>query len=379
MNIQYTKQQELITKMVREFAAKEVNPIVAEIDKTERFPLEVVKKMGECGLMGLPIPREYGGAGADYVSYAIAMEELAKSYSVMATIMGAHISLCTWPIFNFGTEEQKQKYVIPLAKGEKLGAFGLTEPNAGSDSAAQQTRAEDCGDYWLLNGSKLFITNGGYADVFVIFAMTDKSKGNHGISAFILEKGDEGFSIGKTEDKLGIRASSTTELIFQNCKIPKDRLLGRVNEGFKVAMITLDGARIGVAAQAVGIAQGAFDITVEYMKQRKQFGKKLSKFQYMAFEMADMRTKIHASRLMVYEAACLKDAHKPHGINSAMAKLLSSETAMQTAVKCVQFHGGYGFIKDYPIERYFRDAKITEIYEGTSEIQRLVISGDIFK
>ncbi len=379
MDFQLNKQHELVRKMVREFAKNEIEPIASEIDETEEFPAEIVKKMGKLGIMGLPIPREYGGAGADYVSYSILLEELSKSYAAIGTIVAAHTSLCTWPILAFGTEEQKQKYVVPLAKGEHLGAFGLTEPNAGSDSAAQQTRAEDCGDYWLLNGAKVFITNGGYADTFMCLAMTDKSKGNHGISAFIIEKGDPGFSIGKTEDKLGIRASSTTELIFQNCRIPKDRLLGNVNEGFKVAMATLEGGRIGIAAQAVGIAQGAMDLTVEYMKQRKQFGKKLSQFQYLAFEMADMHTRVHAARLLVYEAATLKDAHKPHALNSAMAKLYAADTAMQVAVKCVQYHGGYGFTKDYPIERYFRDAKITEIYEGTSEVQRLIISGKLFK
>ena len=365
--------------MIRSFAEKEITPIVSEIDKNEEFPMEAVKKLGKLGALGLPIPREYGGSGADYVSYAILMEELAKAYSVFATIVGAQTSLATWPILNFGTDEQKQKYVTALAKGEKLGSFCLTEPNAGSDSAAQQTKAEDKGMYWLLNGSKLFITNGGVAEIFVVFAMTDKAKGNHGISAFIVEKGDPGFHVGKTEDKLGIRASSTTELIFQDCTIPKDRILGQPGEGFKIAMETLAGGRIGVAAQAVGIAQGAFDLTVQYMKQRKQFGKKLTQFQALAFEMAEMHTKIHAARLLVYEAAALKDAHKPHALASAMAKLMSAETAMQVAVKCVQFHGGYGFIKDYAIERYFRDAKITEIYEGTSEIQKLIISGAVLK
>ena len=379
MNFQLTKEQELLCKMIRSFAEKEITPIVSEIDKNEEFPMEAVKKLGKLGALGLPIPREYGGAGADYVSYAILMEELAKAYSVFATIVGAQTSLATWPILNFGTDEQKQKYVTALAKGEKLGSFCLTEPNAGSDSAAQQTKAEDKGMYWLLNGSKLFITNGGVAEIVVVFAMTDKAKGNHGISAFIVEKGDPGFHVGKTEDKLGIRASSTTELIFQDCTIPKDRILGQPGEGFKIAMETLAGGRIGVAAQAVGIAQGAFDLTVQYMKQRKQFGKKLTQFQALAFEMAEMHTKIHAARLLVYEAAALKDAHKPHALASAMAKLMSAETAMQVAVKCVQFHGGYGFIKDYAIERYFRDAKITEIYEGTSEIQKLIISGAVLK
>lgn len=379
MNFDLTREQLLLQQMIRDFCKNEIEPIASEIDETERFPIEVVKKLGELGLMGLPIPREYGGAGADYVAYSILIEELSKSYAAIGTIVAAHTSLCTWPILTFGTEEQKKKYVVPLATGEHLGAFGLTEPNAGTDSAAQQTRAEDCGDYWLLNGAKCFITNGAYADTFMCLAMTDKSKGNKGISAFIIEKGDEGFSIGKTEDKLGIRASSTTELIFQNCKIPKDRLLGEVGGGFKVAMATLEGGRIGIAAQAVGIGQGALDLTIDYMKQRKQFGKKLSQFQYLAFEIARLYTEVHASRLLVYEAACLKNDHKPHAFNSAMAKSMAADTAMQTAVKCLQFHGGYGFTKDYAIERYFRDAKITEIYEGTTEVQKLIISGQLFK
>ena len=379
MNFELTKEHELLRKMIREFAEKEITPIAAEIDETEEFPLEVVKKMAKLGIMGLPIPREYGGAGADYVAYSILIEELSKAYTAIGTIVAAHTSLCTWPILAFGTEEQKEKYVVPLAKGEHLGAFGLTEPNAGSDSAAQQTKAEDMGDYWLLNGAKVFITNGGYADVFVVMAMTDKKKGNHGISAFIVEKGDEGFSIGKTEDKMGICASSTTELIFQNCVIPEDRLLGAVGDGFKVAMSTLDGGRIGIASQALGIAQGAFDVTVEYMNARKQFGKKLSQFQALQFEMADLKTRIEAARLLVYRAADMKDKHLNYGEAAAMAKLYAAETAMAVTTKCVQYHGGYGYTKDYPVERMMRDAKITEIYEGTSEVQRMVIAGKTFK
>lgn len=379
MNFQLDKEHELLQKMIRDFCKNEIEPIASEIDETERYPIEVVKKMGELGLMGLPIPREYGGAGADYVAYSILIEELSKCYAAVGTIVAAHTSLCTWPILNFGTEEQKQKYVVPLAKGEHIGAFGLTEPNAGSDSAAQQTTAYLDGEEWVLNGAKVFITNGGFADTFMCLAMTDKSKGNHGISAFIIEKNDPGFSIGKTEDKLGIRASSTTELIFQNCRIPKDRLLGEIGGGFKVAMATLEGGRIGIAAQAVGIGQGALDLTIEYMKQRKQFGKKLSKFQYLSFEVARMYTEVHAARLLVYEAACLKNEHKPHAMYSAMAKGFAADTAMQTAVKCLQFHGGYGFTKDYPIERFFRDAKITEIYEGTTEVQKLIVAGQLFK
>ena len=336
--------------------------------------------MADYGLMGVPFPKEYGGSGADYVSYAIVIEELSKCSAAAGTVVAAHNSLCCWPIYGWGNEQQKAKYLPELLSGKKVGAFGLTEPNAGSDAGAQQTRAEDVGDHWLINGAKVFITNGGFADVFVVMAMTDKKKGTKGgISAFIVDKGDKGFSIGKTEDKLGIHASSTTELIFQNCMIPKDRILGNVGDGFKVAMTTLDGGRIGVAAQAVGIAQGAFNLTVEYMKQRKQFGKKLSQFQALAFEMADMATKIKASRLLVMDAADKKDKHLPMGLDSAMAKYYASEVAMYVAVKGVQFHGGYGYIKDYAIERFFRDAKITEIYEGTSEIQKTIISSYIFK
>ena len=379
MNFQLTKEQEFVRKMVREFAETEVEPIAADIDKEHRFPVETVEKMAKYGLLGVPFPTEYGGAGGDHISYAITVEELSRKCASTGVICSAHTSLCCWPIFAWGTEEQKRKYLPDLLAGKTLGAFGLTEPNAGTDASGQQTRAEDKGDHWLLNGAKVFITNGGYADVFVVMAMTDKSKGNHGISSFIVEKGDEGFSIGKTEDKMGICASSTTELIFQNCKIPKDRLLGEEGQGFKVAMSTLDGGRIGIASQALGIAQGAFDVTVEYMNARKQFGKKLSQFQALQFEMADLKTRIEAARLLVYRAADMKDKHMAYGEAAAMAKLYAAETAMAVTTKCVQYHGGYGYTKDYPVERMMRDAKITEIYEGTSEVQRMVIAGKTFK
>ena len=379
MNFQLTKEQEFVRKMVSDFATTEVEPLAADIDAEHRFPEETVEKMAKYGLLGVPFPTEYGGAGGDHISYAITVEELSKKCASTGVICSAHTSLCCWPIFNWGTEEQRQKYLPDLLSGKKLGAFGLTEPNAGTDASGQQTRAEDCGDYWLLNGAKVFITNGGYADVFVVMAMTDKSKGNHGISSFIVEKGDEGFSIGKTEDKMGICASSTTELIFQNCKIPKDRLLGEIGDGFKVAMSTLDGGRIGIASQALGIAQGALDVTIEYMKARKQFGKALSKFQALQFVVADLETQIQAARLLVYRAADMKDKHLPYGPAAAMAKLFAAETAMHVTTKCVQLHGGYGYTKDYPVERMMRDAKITEIYEGTSEAQRLVISAHTFK
>jgi butyryl-CoA dehydrogenase len=379
MNFQLTKEQEFVRKMVRDFAVKEVEPIAAEIDAEHRFPTENVEKMGKLGLLGVPFPKEYGGSGGDQLSYAITVEELSRVCASTGVICSAHTSLCCWPIYNWGTEEQKRKYLPDLLSGKKLGALGLTEPGAGTDAAGQQTKAVDMGDHWLINGSKVFITNGGYAETFIVMAMTDKSKGTKGISAFIIEKEDEGFSIGKTEDKMGICASSTTELIMVNCKIPKDRILGNVGDGFKVAMSTLDGGRIGIASQALGIAQGALDVTVEYMKARKQFGKKLSQMQALQFEIADMKTRIEASRLLIYKAADMKERHLPYGPYSAMAKLFAAETAMYVTTKAVQLHGGYGYTKDYPVERMMRDAKITEIYEGTSEVQKIVIAASVFK
>ena len=377
MDFQLTKEQEFVRKMVREFATEEVEPLAADIDQEHRFPVETVEKMAKYGLLGVPFPTKYGGAGGDSVSYAITVEELSKKCASTGVICSAHTSLCCWPIFKWGNEDQKMKYLPDLLSGKKLGAFGLTEPNAGTDAAGQQTRAEQDGDFWVLNGAKVFITNGGYADVFVVMAMTDKSKGTKGITAFIVEKGDEGFSIGKTEDKMGICASSTTELIFQNCKIPKDRMLGGLGKGFKVAMSTLDGGRIGIASQALGIAQGALDVTVEYMKSRKQFGKKLSQMQALQFEVADLATRIEAARLLVYQAADMKERGLPYSKQSAMAKLFAAETAMHVTTKCVQLHGGYGYTKDYPVERMMRDAKITEIYEGTSEVQKIVIGASV--
>lgn len=379
MNYQLSKEQEFVRKMVRKFAEEEVAPIAADIDKEHRFPVETVEKMGRFGMMGVPIPKEYGGAGGDNISYAITVEELSRACGSTGVICSAHTSLCAWPILAYGTEEQKQKYLIPLAKGEHLGAFGLTEPNAGSDAGGQQTRAVDMGDHWELNGAKVFITNGGFSDTYIVMAMTDKKKGTRGISAFIVEKDFPGFSIGKTEDKLGICASSTTELVFQNCIVPKENLLGKIGDGFKIAMSTLDGGRIGIASQALGIAQGAFDETVEYMKARKQFGRSLSKFQALQFEMADMKTRLEAARLLIYRAADMKDKGLRYSSDAAMAKLFAAETAMHVTTKAVQFHGGYGYIKDYPVERMMRDAKITEIYEGTSEVQKLVIAADIFR
>ena len=379
MNFQLTKEQEFVRKMVREFATNEVEPIAADIDAEHRFPEENVKKMADYGLLGIPFPREVGGAGGDQLSYAIAVEELSRVCGSTGVICSAHTSLCCWPIYAWGNDEQKEKYLPDLCSGRKLGAFGLTEPNAGTDAGGQQTRADLNGDQWVLNGAKVFITNGGYADVFIIMAMTDKKKKTRGgISAFIVEKDDPGFSIGKTEDKMGICASSTTELIFQNCTIPKDRLLGQVGDGFKVAMSTLDGGRIGIASQALGIAQGAFDVTVEYMKARKQFGKKLSQMEALQFEVANMATQIEAARLLIYQAADMKERNLAYGKYSAMAKLFAAETAMYVTTKAVQLHGGYGYTKDYPVERMMRDAKITEIYEGTSEVQKMVIAASVF-
>lgn len=379
MDFQLTKEQRFVRKMARDFAVSEVEPLAADIDREHRFPEETVRKMAECGMMGVPFPVKYGGAGGDNVSYAITVEELSKVCASTAVILSAHTSLCCWPIYKWGTENQKESYLPGLLSGKKLGAFGLTEPNAGSDAGGQRTRAESAGENWVLDGSKVFITNGGYADVYIIMAMTDRTKGIRGISAFIVEKGDPGFSIGKTEDKMGICGSSTTELIFRHCVIPKDRLLGLAGEGFKVAMSTLDGGRIGIASQAVGIAQGAFDATVDYMQTRKQFGRKLSQMEALRFEMAAMKTRIEASRLLVYRAADMKDRGMNCSEAAAMAKLFAAETATEVAGKCLRFHGGYGYTKDYPVERMMRDAKITEIYEGTSEVQKMVIAGNTFK
>ena len=379
MSVHLTKEQELVRKMVREFASAEVEPIAAEIDKEHRFPAENIEKMVALGLMGVPFPEEYGGAGGDQLSYAITVEELSRACASTGVICSAHTSLCCWPISAWGTEAQRQKYLPGLLSGGKLGAFGLTEPNAGSDSGEQRTKAEDKGTHWLLNGTKIFITNGGHADVYIIIAMTDKKKGTRGgISAFIVEKDYEGFTIGKVEEKMGICASATTELVFQDCVVPKENLLGNVGDGFKVALSTLDGGRIGIAAQALGIAQGAFDATVEYMKSRKQFGKRLSQMEPLQFEMAHMKTQIEAARLLVYNASDLKQRNLPYSHAAAMAKLFAAETAMYVTTKCVQLHGGYGYTKDYPVERMMRDAKITEIFEGTSEIQKVVIATSVF-
>jgi butyryl-CoA dehydrogenase len=375
MNFGLTREQELVRQMVREFAVNEVKPIAAEIDETERFPMENVKKMGELGMMGIPFPKELGGAGGDVLSYIISVEELSKVCGTTGVILSAHTSLCASLIYENGTPAQKEKYLVPLAKGEKIGAFGLTEPGAGTDAAGQQTTAVLDGDNYILNGSKIFITNGGVADTFIVFAMTDKSQGTRGISAFIVEKGFPGFSIGKKEDKLGIRASSTTELIFENCIVPKENLIGKEGKGFGIAMKTLDGGRIGIAAQALGIAEGAYEETIKYMKERKQFGRSLSAFQGLQWMIAEMETKIEAAKLLVYKAAWLKQNKLPYSVDAAKAKLFAAEVAMDVTTKAVQLHGGYGYTKEYPVERMMRDAKITEIYEGTSEVQKMVIAG----
>lgn len=379
MNFQLTTEQELVRQMVREFTKNEVKPIAAEIDETERFPMETVEKMAKLGMMGIPFSEEYGGSGGDTLSYIIAVEELSKACGTTGVILSAHTSLCASLINQFGTPHQKEKYLKPLAKGEKLGAFGLTEPGAGTDAAGQQTTAVLDGDNYILNGSKIFITNGGVAETFIVFAMTDKSKGTKGISAFIVEKSFPGFSLGKKEEKMGIRASSTTELIFENCIVPKENLIGQQGKGFGIAMKTLDGGRIGIAAQALGIASGALEEAINYMKERKQFGRPLSAFQGLQWMIAEMDTKVEAARLLVYKAAFLKDQGKPYSVEAARAKLYAAEIAMDVTTKSVQIFGGYGYTKEYPVERMMRDAKITEIYEGTSEVQKMVIAGSVLR
>ncbi|NLA85958.1 MAG: acyl-CoA dehydrogenase, partial [Clostridiales bacterium] len=374
MDFKFTTEEQDIVSMLHDFCIKEVQPIAAEIDEQERFPTDTVNKLAEMGMMGLPFPEEYGGAGLSYVTYIAACEELAKYCASTSVTLSAHCSLCCWPISEYGTHEQKVKYLTPLMTGEKIGAFGLTEPSAGTDAAMQKTTAEDKGDHWLINGTKIFITNGGVAETFVIFAMTDKAAGNRGISAFIVEKDFPGFSLGAHEKKMGIRGSSTCELIFDNMIVPKENLLGELNKGFKIAMTTLDGGRIGIAAQALGIAEGAIDECVEYVTQRVQFGQTLSKFQNTQFELADMKTKVEAARLLIYRAAQAKQDHEPYSHLAAQAKLFAAEAASDVTRRTLQLIGGYGYTRDYPFERFMRDAKITEIYEGTSEVQKMVIS-----
>ena len=377
MDFVLSKEHEMARTLFREFAEKEVKPLAAEIDETERFPTETVDKLKKYGFLGIPFPKEVGGQGCDTLTYVMCVEELSKVCATTGVIVSAHTSLGTDPIKKFGTPLQQEKYLKKLASGEYLGAFGLTEPGAGTDASGQQTKAVLDGDHYVLNGSKIFITNGGQADTYIIFAMTDKSKGTKGISAFIVEKDFPGFSIGKKEDKLGIRASSTTELIFENCIVPKENLLGAEGKGFGIAMQTLDGGRIGIAAQALGIAEGALDEAKKYVNERKQFGRPISKFQNTQFVFADLATKVEAAKLLVYKAAMAKDTQKRFSVEAAMAKLFAAETAMEVTTKVVQMFGGYGYTRDYPVERMMRDAKITGIYEGTSEVQRMVIAGSL--
>ena len=379
MDFNLTEQQKMMQKLFREIAQNEVKENAADVDEKERFPKENVEVMRQSKMLGIPYPREYGGAGADYLSYILAVEELSKTCATTGVVLSAHTSLGTWPIAQYGTPEQKEKYLRPLASGEKLGAFGLTEPNAGTDAAGQQTTAVKDGDDYIINGTKIFITNAGEADVYIIFAMTDKSKGTRGISAFILEKDTPGFTIGLHEKKLGIRGSATSELIFNNVRVPKENLLGKEGQGFKIAMSTLDGGRIGIAAQALGIAQGAIDEVIPYVKARKQFGRPIAKFQNTQFQLANMQTQVDAARMLVYRAAMAKENGEPYTVLAAEANLFAAEVAMDVTTKAIQLMGGYGYTRDLPVERMFRDAKITEIYEGTSEVQRMVISGAMLK
>ena len=384
MDFTLSKQHEMARTLFKEFAEKEVKPLAQEVDETEVFPRGTVEKMAKAGFLGIPVPKEYGGLGCDPLTYAMCVEELSKVCGTTGVIVSAHTSLCCDPIQTYGTEEQKQKYLVPLAKGEKLGAFGLTEPGAGTDAQGQQTKAVLDGDEWVLNGSKIFITNGKEADVYVIFAVTSvvtdaKGRSKKMISAFIVEKGTPGFTFGTKENKMGIRGSSTYELIFTDCRIPKENLLGQEGKGFGIAMHTLDGGRIGIAAQALGLAEGALDRTIAYVKERKQFGRAIGAFQNTQFQLADMATKVQAAQYMVYRAAMAKATQKSYTVEAAMAKLYAAEVAMEVTTKAVQLHGGYGYIREYDVERMMRDAKITEIYEGTSEVQRMVISGSLLK
>ncbi len=377
MDFHLTKEQQMLQKLFRDFAENEVKPIAQEVDEEERFPAETVKKMADLGMMGIYFPKEYGGAGGDVLSYVIAVEELAKVCGTTSVMLSAHTSLCCNPIFEFGTEEQKRKYLPDLLSGRKLGAFGMTEPGAGTDASGQQTIAVLDGDHYVLNGSKCFITNGHVADTYVVIAMTDKKQGTRGISAFIVEKGFPGFSQGKHEKKMGIRGSSTCDLIFEDCIVPKENLLGKEGKGFKIAMMTLDGGRIGIAAQALGLGEGAIDETIKYTKERVQFGRRISQFQNTQFQIADMHTRMEAAKYLVYSAAMKKQNREPFSMDAAMAKLFAAEAASDVTRRAVQLFGGYGYTREYPVERMMRDAKITEIYEGTSEVQRMVISGHL--
>ncbi len=379
MDFRNDEMHEELLAVYKDFAENAVAPIAAELDEQERFPEELIPTMGEMGLLGIPFPEEYGGTGMDELSYVQCVEEVSKKCASTGVTISAHTSLGAWPIYHFGTDEQKAKYLPDLCSGKKLGAFGLTEPGAGTDAAGQKTVAEDKGDYYLLNGSKMFITNAAYADIFIVMAMTDKSQGTKGISAFIIEKGMPGFSIGKKEHKMGIRGSNTCELIFEDVKVPKENLLGKLGKGFALAMQTLDGGRIGIAAQALGIAEGALDVTIEYVKQRQQFGKPIAAFQNTQFELAQMKANTEAAKLLVYRAANCVDNGLPYSVEAAMAKLVASRNASDVTRRCLQLYGGYGYTREYPIERMMRDAKITEIYDGTSEVQMMVIGGSLVR
>jgi len=374
VNLHFTEEQEMMRRMVRDFAREEIAPLVEVMEETDEFPLALIRKMGEYGFMGIPIPEEWGGTGADFLSYIIAINEISKVSPTVGVILSVHTSVGTNPILYFGNDEQKKKYIPRLAAGEYIGAFALTEPNAGSDAAALRTTAVRQGDKYILNGSKIFITNAEAADVFITFAVTDKTKGTKGISAFIVEKGTPGFSIGKKERKMGLHGSSTCELIFENAEVPAENLLGEEGMGFTIAMANLDVGRIGIAAQALGIAEGALEHAIAYSKERKQFGKPISAQQAIAFKLADMATQTEAARLLVYRAASLRNEGKKCGMEASMAKRFATDNAMKVTTEAVQVFGGYGYTREYPVERYFRDAKITQIYEGTNQIQRLVIS-----
>ena len=373
MQFKLSEEHEMLKKMVRDFAEEVIAPSAAERDEEARFDRMHFEQMAELGLTGVPWPEEYGGAGMDYLAYCIVVEELSRVDASVGVTISAHTSLAGWPLYKFGTEEQKQKYLRPMAEGKKIGAYGLTEPASGSDAGGMKTVAKEDGDHYIINGSKIFITNGGLADIYVVFALTDPND-RRSTTAFIVESDFEGFSVGKKEDKMGIRSSPTTEIIFENCRVPKENILGEVGDGFKIAMKTLDGGRNGIAAQAVGIAQGALDAAVAYASERVQFGKPIIENQGVGFTLADMATATEASRLLTYQAAWLEGEGLPYGKASAMAKLMAGDTAMKVTTDAVQVFGGYGYTKDYPVERFMRDAKITQIYEGTQEIQRMVIS-----
>lgn len=373
MNLAFTEEQIMMRKMVRDFAKAEVEPFVDQMEKGI-FPRDLINKMGELGLMGIPIPSKYDGADMDFTSYTMAIHELAKASATLAVILSVHTSVATYPILSFGTEKQKENYVKKLASGEQLGAFCLTEPSSGSDAASMKTKAVKKDQYYVLNGSKVFITNGGEADTYIVFARTGEGKASNSISAFIVEKDTPGFTVGKDEHKMGLNGSRTVQLIFEDAQVPVENLLGKEGEGFKIAMANLDGGRIGIAAQALGIAEAALEKATQYAKERKQFGKPIAAQQGISLKLADMATNVEAAKLLVYQAACLKDQGLPCGKEAAMAKLFASKTAMDVTTEAIQVFGGYGYTKDYPVERYFRDAKVCEIYEGTSEIQRIVIS-----